>query len=446
MTKHQFGGTVVVVGAGMGGLCAAAAVSGYFDEVVVVERDELPAEPQFRVGVPQGAHVHTFLGFAVEAIESLLPGIMDDLYAAGAVKIRRNFDVWFHDSYGPTPRRDVGILTPSVTRPLLEHIVRKRVTGLGNVRLVTGARVKTYLSDSNGKVTGLSIKFRGGSNEELSSDLVIDCAGRGSCLPRWLEEQGYGEIPAQTIEIDMGYTSGLFEPPEDLANETWACLMLAVPPGLRASYLTPVDGGLWLATMYGRAGDFAPREHIGFVEWTKGLAHPCIHERLVQAKPVGQLRSFKIPKGVWRRFDKMERFPDAILPLGEVFTAFNPMYGQGISLAASQAQAISKAFAKIDNPSTGVELRQEYFDGCFEINQTGWSVMETRDFAYSSTKGSRPLDIEKKWRLAEIIRDLAETNVEVHELSVRVTHLLEPPVSLINHPEVAKVLENTPLQ
>lgn len=440
MNKQQFGETVVVAGAGMGGLCAAAAVSDYFNEVIVVERDEFPTNPQFRVGVPQGAHVHTLLGFAVEAFESLLPGIMDDLYAAGAVKIRRNFDIWFHDAYGPTPRRDVGILTPSVTRPLLEHIVRKRVADLGNVTFLTGARINAYLSDTSGKVTGASIKFRGGINEELSSDLVIDCAGRGSCLPRWLEEQGYGEIPAQTIEIDMGYTSGLFEPPEDLANETWACLMLAVPPGLRASYLTPVDGGLWLATMYGRAGDFAPREHVGFVEWTKGLAHPCIYERLVRAKPASQLRSFRIPKGVWRRFDKMEKFPDAILPLGEVFTAFNPMYGQGISLAASQALAISRAFAKINSLHAGEEFRKEYFDGCYEMNQTGWGVMETRDFEYSSTKGSRPLDIEKKWRLGKTVRDLAETDEEVHELSVRVTHLLESPTSLINHPEVAKAL------
>ena len=229
-------------------------------------------------------------------------------------------------------------------------------------------------------------------------------------------------------------------------DDTWACLMLAVPPGLRASYLTPVDGRLWLATMYGRAGDFAPRDSDGFVEWTKGLAHPCIHERLIRAKPASQLRSFNIPKGIWRRFDKMDRFPDAILPLGEVFTAFNPMYGQGISLAASQAMAINKALAKNNKSSSYEKLRQDYFDGCFDMNQTGWNVMETRDFAYDSTKGSRPPDIQKKWRLGEVVRDLAETNEEVHELSVRVTHLLESPSALIEHPLVAKALESVSSQ
>lgn len=439
METKRLGETAIIAGAGMGGLCAAAVLADYFDEVVVVERDQLPSSPQLRVGVPQGAHVHTFLGFAVQAMDALLPGIMNDLYEAGAVKIRRNYDIWFHDSLGPTRRRDVGILTPSVTRPLLEHVTRQRVDKLGNVRFITSARVKTYQTSEVGAVNGATILFRDGATEDLLSDLVVDCAGRGSCLPAWLADR-HGEIPSQTIDINMGYTSGLFEPPEDLANENWACLMLAIPPGLRASYLTPVDGGLWLATMYGRAGDFAPRHHDGFVDWAKGLAHPCIHDRLVRAKPVGQLRSFNIPKGVWRRFDQMDSFPDSLLPLGEVYTAFNPMYGQGISLAASQALSLRAALDRIKGGRLGREFRQDYFHGCFEMNQTGWGVMETRDFAYESTKGVRPGNIEEVWKTGRIIRGLAETEPDVHELSVRVTHLLEPTASLIDHPKVVRAL------
>ena len=105
----------VVVGAGMAGLLAAAALADIFGEVTIIEKDTLPETPRVRKGVPQGAHVHTLLGYAVEAMDKLLPGLMADVYAAGAVKIRRNHDIWFHDAAGPTPIRDVGILTPSVT-------------------------------------------------------------------------------------------------------------------------------------------------------------------------------------------------------------------------------------------------------------------------------------------------------------------------------------------
>jgi len=430
------GQTAIVVGAGMGGLMAAAALSGFFKNVNIIERDELPEQPDLRKGVPQGAHVHTFLGFAVEAMDKLLPGLMDQLYAAGAVKIRRNYDIWFHDASGPTPIRDVGILTPSVTRPLLEHVTRERVLTASNVHLDDRTRLLSIEAGQGGHVAGIKVKRDGAEPETISADLVVDCSGRGSRMPGWLQEQGVGAVPAQTLEIAMSYTSGLFRPPPELQDSKWACLMLAIPPGLRAAYLTPVDGGYWLATMYGRAGDTAPRDHAGFVDWTRGLAHTCIHERLVKAEPVSKLRTYNIPKGIWRRFDKMDCFPAGILPLGEVFTSFNPMYGQGISLAAGQALSLRKALQHCADSGSMTKLAELYFQGSEELNATGWSVMETRDLAYSSTKRNRPADIEERWRLGRAIRLLAEKDTEVHTLSVRVTHLLEPPSSL-QQPEIA---------
>lgn len=90
--SHQIsaGETAVVVGAGLAGLLAAAALSDFFKNVVVVERDRLPTRPGLRKGVPQGAHVHTLLGYAVEAFDQLVPGMIGRLYEAGAVRIRRN--------------------------------------------------------------------------------------------------------------------------------------------------------------------------------------------------------------------------------------------------------------------------------------------------------------------------------------------------------------------
>lgn len=416
----------VVVGAGMAGLMAAAAMSDSYGEVLILEKDKLPVVPKLRKGVPQGAHVHTFLGYAVEAMEELIPGIMEHLYAAGAVRIRRNQDIWFHDSAGPTPIRDVGILTPSVTRPLLEHTTRSLVLALPNVRLVDSTRVTNFEADGQGDVVGVMVDTAG-TQERISADLVVECSGRASRLPRWLRSQEFGEVPVQSLKISMGYTSGLFRPPPELANDSWACLMLAIPPGLRAAYLTPVDGGLWLATMYGRGGDMAPRDPDGFVEWSRGLAHPIIHEKLMQAESVSEFRSFKIPYGTWFRYDRMSRFPMGLLPMGEALTSFNPMYGQGISLSAGQALALRKALEDI----SGGDLASRYFLGCEDLNGVGWSVMETRDLAYSSTEGERPADLEDRWRTGAEIRRLAERDADVHALSVRVTHLLESPDALL---------------
>jgi 2-polyprenyl-6-methoxyphenol hydroxylase-like FAD-dependent oxidoreductase len=249
----------------------------------------------------------------------------------------------------------------------------------------------------------------------------------------WLSAQGIGEVPLQRLKILMGYTSGFFRMPEEVTENGKACLMLAVPPEHRAAYLTPVDGDLWLATMYGRGRDTAPRDHEGFVAWAKGLPHPVIHDMLVRGEPVSDFKTYKIPFGIWYRYDQMPNFPQRLIPMGEALTSFNPMYGQGMSLAAGQALSLREAITG----GLDAQLSARYFDGCHRLNSVGWSVMETRDFAYDCTSGDRPADLESRWQAAGEIRQLAETDSEVHTLSVRVTHLLESPNELAR-PEIAE--------
>jgi 2-polyprenyl-6-methoxyphenol hydroxylase-like FAD-dependent oxidoreductase len=433
-TNSANGKHAVIIGAGMAGLLAAAALSDAFDEVTIIEKDSLPESPQFRNGVAQGAHVHTLLGYGVEAMDSLIPGLMADVYSAGAVEIRRNFDIWFHDTIGPTPIRDVGILTPSVTRPLLEHVARQRVLALHNVNLRDSTKMLDFEIDELGRVLGIRV-LTNDTSELILADLFVECSGRASNLAGWLPAQGFGEVPSQRLKILMGYTSGFFRMPEDVAENGKACLMLAVPPGYRAAYLTPVDGDMWLATTYGRGRDTAPRDHKGFVAWTKGLPHPVIHDMLVRAEPVSDFKTYKIPFGIWYRYDQMPKFPQRLIPMGEALTSFNPMYGQGMSLAAGQALSLREAITG----GLDAHLSARYFEGCHTLNGVGWSVMETRDFAYDCTSGDRPADLEARWQAASDIRQLAETDSEVHTLSVRVTHLLESPYELARPEIIEKV-------
>jgi 2-polyprenyl-6-methoxyphenol hydroxylase-like FAD-dependent oxidoreductase len=427
----SLGNRAIVVGAGMAGLMAACVLSKFFTSVMIIERDTLPSEPALRRGVPQGAHVHTFLGFTVEAMERLIPGVMDELYAAGAVKIRRNLDIWFHDHFGPTETRDVGILTPSVTRPLVEHVVRRQVLTSPNIHLRDATRLLGFEAASTGRVTGVSIRPDDGEQESLDADLVIDASGRASRLPRWLAGQGFGAVPVQELEISMSYTSGLFRATAENRADDKACLMLPIPPATRASYLTPVDGDVWLATMYGRAGDNAPNDYEGFVEWSRGLAHPVIHDWLSRAVLVGKLHTYGIRHATWHRYDRMATFPDGVLMIGEAFTSFNPTFGQGISLAANQALSLQDALAsQVAKGSNHKGLSRAYFDGCLALNMTGWTVMETVDLLYPSTKGERPDDLEERWRVNGAIRALAQKDPEILKLAARVTHLLEPPTAL----------------
>ena len=166
------------------------------------------------------------------------------------------------------------------------------------------------------------------------------------------------------------------------------------------------------------------------MEWARGLAHPIIHERLIHAEPESELRKYNIPTGIWYRYDRMDRFPERVLPLGEAFTSFNPMYGQGISLSAGQGLSLRRALEQCAKRGSYRGLAASYFEGCGNLNATAWSVMETRDLAYPSTKGPRPADLEERWHVGQAIRLLAEHDPDVHAWTVRVTHLLESPSSL----------------
>ena len=421
--------TAIVCGAGMGGLLAAAVLAEHFQRVLIVERDRLPKTPALRNGVSQGAHVHTLNGFAGEGIEALLPGFTNELLAAGAVQIRRNKDVWFHDPFGPTPIRDLEIDSPSMSRPLLEHVTRTRVAALSGVEFLDQCRVRSVTLDESQKVNGLLVSTADGTQQTLQAELVIDCTGRATRLPRWLKDWGFGAVERQQLQIAMTYTSALFRPPAGWDETPAACLIGPQPSIPRGGYVTPIEGGLWIVTLYGRGQDIAPADLQGFVEWSRGLPHPVIHERLAQAELASDFHTYGLPTGRWFRYDLMDRFPEGILPLGEAICAYNPMYGQGIGLACAQALALQDGLRARSGQALN-DLASDYFAGCTARNQLGWSIMETADLMFATTEGKRPADIEARWQFARTLHDLLPDNPGLHRQSLRVTHLLDPPSTL----------------
>src|ERR1043166_3243888 len=95
----------IVVGAGMGGLTAARALSDHFERVLVLERDALGPVPEARTGTPQAHHVHALLAGGQEAFEDLFPGFKTDLAAVGAVPVRSGLDVRTErPGYDPFPQ------------------------------------------------------------------------------------------------------------------------------------------------------------------------------------------------------------------------------------------------------------------------------------------------------------------------------------------------------
>jgi 2-polyprenyl-6-methoxyphenol hydroxylase-like FAD-dependent oxidoreductase len=166
----------------MSGLTAAGPLADRFDQVVVLERDILPSESAYRAGTPQARHVHGLLLSGQRALSELFPGFEQDLVRAGAVPLRVGPDVRAErPGYDPFPQRDLGWHNYALSRPAIEHAVRRRVESLANTTLRQRCRVLEVLATPNGEsITGVRFENVNGASETISADLVVDASGRGS--------------------------------------------------------------------------------------------------------------------------------------------------------------------------------------------------------------------------------------------------------------------------
>ena len=185
MAAHA-GKTAIVIGAGIGGLAAAAALAPHFAAILVLERDHPPQKAIARSGVPHGNQAHVLLLGAQQALSALLPGFEADLEAAGAVSFRQSADGFMDFArIGKMTPFDIGMNCYAASRPLIEAVVRRRVAGLANVTIIEGARVEALLTSSAGDAV-LGVRHAGpdGAPVTLAADLVIDAAGRNGTLSR----------------------------------------------------------------------------------------------------------------------------------------------------------------------------------------------------------------------------------------------------------------------
>ena len=420
--------TALVIGAGIGGLAAAAALAPHFAAIEVLERDRLPEGAASRSGVPHGSQAHAFFLGAQYALCSLLPGFAEDLAASGAVPVDLGLGgVFDFPGIGEFPRRDFGLTFYSASRPLIEAVLRRRVAALANVRIVEGARVEALMTSPDGAaVTGVRHTRPGGGNAERHADLVIDAAGRNGTLSQaMLAETGREPLAETRIGMEIAYTTAIFAKP-DAAQPAWQyAYVLAGPPvETRSALILPIEGGRWLATLVGRFGERPPADLAGFLEFARGLRNQVIYEALKNAVPEGRFTRFIVPGSAWRHFERLRAPPRGWLPLGDTICDFNPVYGQGMAIAAQEAAMLRRV---LDESAGDLgALPMAFFEALAPIIAAAWSS-SVRDLAFPETAGERPADFGERMRFGAALTLLALRDAEVHRLWMEVNQLVQPP-------------------
>lgn len=428
------GGCAIVLGGSMAGLLAARVLSDRFEEVTVIEKDPLPEDPTTRKGVPQGNHVHNMHEAGRRTIEDLFPGYSEELTKAGAIVVGLHRDFQFYIKDGLLTHGSSHIPMYCASRELIEYITRRRVRTLDNVTIRDGCQFVEYLSnDDDSAVEGVTVRDET-NREQLPADLVVDATGRTSQTPGWLEEHGYQSPRADEVEIDVVYSTAFVRRPPDVRRTV---AVLPSPPRTRGGVMFPVEGDRWVVTLFGIHGDNPPTNLEGFKEYASSLpvSDP---ERILDEYDVvsDKIKSYPFPSSIRNRYEKLDRFPNGLIVIGDAIASFNPIYGQGMSVAALEALQLHHTIANGGED----DLALRYFQRIESVVEHAWMLSVGSDSRFSQTTGPKPRGTSLVNRYLSRVIQAARTDETVSDLFTKIMVMEREPTDLFRPSIVARVL------
>ncbi|MFI1538193.1 FAD-dependent oxidoreductase [Streptomyces anandii] len=433
------GAHAVVIGGSMAGLVAARALAGRFGRVTVLDRDALPGEARDRRGVPQSGHAHALLVSGQNTCEALFPGLTDELVAGGAVPFDPGADVLFHQMGGHRLRFDSGLHGISLSRAFLEYAIRSRVAGLPGVEIRDGLAVSGLTGNAE-RVTG--VELDGG--ERLAAELVVDATGHGGArTEKWLEDLGCPVPEVSTVKVDVGYTTRLLrrDDGERLRDGALLYLIAGVPPhDKRAAAVLPVEGGRWMVTLAGWHGAHAPADPQGFAKFAAELPTGHIGELVARAEPSGEgdARRFTHPRSRRRHFERLRRPPAGHVAIGDALCSLNPVYGQGMSVAALEAVQLGRCLDRFGTASSA--MARAYYRAAAKVIAGPWQVATGGDFMYPETVGHRPPGTGLVNRYVRQVVLASHVSADAHRVVLDMQHLLAPPGAALRPATVVRSL------
>jgi 2-polyprenyl-6-methoxyphenol hydroxylase-like FAD-dependent oxidoreductase len=428
-TRHQH---AVVIGGSIAGLLTARVLSEQFAQVTILERDTLPDGYAHRKGAPQSHHAHALLAGGAQILEQLFPGIAADWQAAGA----RTWDVGegleLVVATGRAPRLITGIRYYTVSRVLVEGSIRQRVRRIPTVTIRQGVEVTGLHTDAGHSVVDGVWLRAGGSREEpqfFAADLVVDASGRGSKLPIWLESLGYDKPAKTVVTAHGGYASRWYALPADVRGGSAISWVVLQPPHTpRAGVILPAEGDTAVVTLLGTNGTYPPADAAAFTAYAAALPDPMLAEIIRQATPISDIAVYRrIESQMWH-YDQMRNLPERLLVLGDAYVSLNPLYGQGMTVAAMSAAALRTTLLKHPSPDG---LGRTFQKNLARVIAPFWQIATSEDLRWPAVEGARPTAATRflHWYM-DYVMALIPRHPDVFITFLQVQHGLAAPTAL----------------
>ncbi|MFI6364234.1 FAD-dependent oxidoreductase [Nocardia sp. NPDC050630] len=422
----------VVLGAGIAGLLAARVLSEHYARVTIFERD-MVAGTTMRRGVPQARHLHGLLDRGRTIIEQLYPGFTSEMADRGATTAEALVGTrWYVGGLRVAPT-STGLTSVMATRPLLEEVLRQRTLAVPGVRLCEGT-ARGLIGDAT-RVRAVSVSGGYGA-EAYATDLVVDATGRGSRASVWLAALGARIPREERLEVDLGYTSRLFRwRPGQLGGHS--SVIISTGPNGRGGGAIRVEGERWHITLAGMLGDHPPTDPDGFAEFAATMPAPDIHELITTSEPLDDAVPHRFRSPVRRRFERLSAVPQGFLVLGDALCSFNPLYAQGMAVAAQQALALRECL-RAESDQAGLPAR--YYCAAGKVVDVAWQLAAGADLGHPGVIGPRTTRTRLINAYVARAHRVAHVDPQVARTFLRVANLVEPPAALVRPLMAARIL------
>ena len=423
----------VVVGASMAGLLAARVLSESYGRVTVLDRDYLPESAVPRRGVPQSRQVHILLARGAEILEELFPGIGDELLAAGAISGDLQLKMKYVVDGRPLAAAPSGVFTLSVSRPLLEHLVRRRVRQLPNVEIADATEALGLLA-SRDLAAVIGVRTSDPGRPRLKADLVVDTAGRGSRARDWLRELGWPEPESTRVRAGVVYVTRFYKwAPQHLGGND-GLVVVPFPGSPRGYSAVRVEGDRWATILYGLLGEEPPTDEAGMRAFADSLPVADPGRLMREAEPLGDAVKMRYPESVRWHFDRQRRHPSGFLVAGDALCSFNPTYGQGMSVAAMQAMVLRGLASSAPD-----DLPRRFFQAAAQTIEGAWAMAAGSDLRFPEIAGRRGVTDRLLGSYLDRYRLAASADPVLARKFLRVTNMLDPATALLSPAAVLKV-------
>lgn len=431
----------VVVGSGIAGLLAARVLTDHVDQVTIVERDRISGDPKFRSGTPQSRQIHVLLTQGSRLLEDLFPGLMQELADVGAPAVDWAADTLWLGPEGWMPRSDSELTTRTCSRICLEWHLRQRLHQNPRIDWREHTTVKNVLMDNvRSQIVGVQLHHLDSDQDStLATDLVVDASGRNSQLPQWLTELGYTPPEETKINSFLGYSTRWYKMPA-ADNQDWKIAMISAKPPhhARGAMLYPVENDQWAILLVGIGGDYPPTDETGFLEFAESLRHSAIAEVMKTAEPISPIHAYRRTENRWCHYEKLSQFPAGLVALGDAVCAFNPIYGQGMTVAALSARLLGDCLQQ--HPLHGdqeaklrslTQLDRQFRRKLGHLLKEPWMMATSEDFRWPTTVGAQPSGLVRMMhRYLDLLFIAVTDSPRIQRTVFEVFHMVKSPAAL----------------